>query len=105
MEQKVQASERFKSINQDQDPVALFQLIGSIAHKHEGVKGGTMSLVEHDMGLYTCYQYSHWSNVEYYNLFKAARGSEHAWWPSGVQQGSIQEKALRDQGIKSVGQR
>eukprot|EP00804_Cyclotella_cryptica_P009344 CCRYP_009005-RD/>CCRYP_009005-RD protein AED:0.36 eAED:0.36 QI:20/0.12/0.11/1/0/0/9/0/1019 len=73
MEQKVQASERFETINQEQDPVGLLQLIRSIAHKHEDVKGGTMSIVEHDMGLYTCYQRPYWTNIEYYNLFKAAR--------------------------------
>ncbi len=73
MEQKVHASERFEGINQDQDPVALLQLIRSIAHKHEDVKGGTMSIVEHDMGLFTCYQHPHWTNIEYYNLFKAVR--------------------------------
>ena len=73
MEQKVQTSERYDGINRDQDPVALLQLIRSIAHKHEVVKGGTMSNVEHDMGLYTCYKRPEWTNIEYYNLFKAAR--------------------------------
>ena len=73
MEQKLQASERFDRINQNQDPVALLQLVRSIAHKHDDVKGGTMSIVEHDMALFTCYQRPHWTNIEYYNLFKTAR--------------------------------
>jgi hypothetical protein len=60
-------------INQEQDPVALLQLVRSIAHKHKDVKGGTMSIEEHNMSLYTCYQRPQWTNIEYYNLFKAAR--------------------------------
>ena len=65
MEQKVQVSEGFEGINQDQDPIALLQLIRNIAHKHKDIKRGTMSIVEHDMGLFTCYQHPHWTNIEY----------------------------------------
>ena len=99
MEQKVQASEKFEGINQDQDPVALLQLIRSIAHKHKDIKGGTMSIVEHDMGLFTCYQHPHWTNIEYYNLFKAARDVVNVHGGRAGFNKGLYEKAL--QGIKT----
>ena len=56
MEQKLQASEKFDVINSTQNPVGQLNLIWSITHKHDNVKGGTMAYVEHNLGLFMSYQ-------------------------------------------------
>jgi hypothetical protein len=73
MEQKVTSAEQYSSINGDQNFVKLLKLMRSIAHQHDDVKGGTMSRVQHDLNLITCFQEKGMSNNEYYRLFKASR--------------------------------
>lgn len=72
MERKLEASDKFEVINNTSDTLALLTLICSITHKHDNIKEGTMTLVEHDLGFCTCCQCHHWTNYECYGMLKAA---------------------------------
>lgn len=72
------------------------QLVHSIAHVHEDIKGGDISIVEHDLSLYTCYQRPHWTNTKYYNLFKAARGILNIHFGQAGFNKGLYEKKLKE---------
>jgi hypothetical protein len=59
LEDKLESSEKWEKISDDQDMVGLVKLIRGISHQHDEVKQGTISFVKHDLALYLNYQKSH----------------------------------------------
>eukprot|EP00956_Cyclotella_meneghiniana_P009214 scaffold12647_cov40-Cyclotella_meneghiniana.AAC.3 len=70
LEEKLEASTGWSQMK-DQDVIELLRLIRSHAHKHDEMKQGTMSLVEHDLDLYLNYQKADQDLSTYHKLFKA----------------------------------
>jgi hypothetical protein len=71
LEDKLESSEKWEKINDDQDVVGLLKLIRGISHQHDEVKQGTISFVNHDLALYLNYQESHEDVGTFFKLFKA----------------------------------
>eukprot|EP00956_Cyclotella_meneghiniana_P038953 scaffold162906_cov46-Cyclotella_meneghiniana.AAC.1 len=71
LEEKLEASAGWAQMTQDQDVIELLRLIRSHAHKHDEMKQGTMSLVEHDLDLYLNYQKADQDLSTFHKLFKA----------------------------------
>ena len=71
LEERLETSSTWATINHNQDVVGLLKLIRAHAHQHDEVKQGTMALVEHDLALYLNYQKGNEDIATFHKLFKA----------------------------------